>query len=154
MPSRPSPARPSPAAAGCRSVQSVMMQAYRRGVSLPDNGSDGLVAPGVAAPGPLCNRVSVDQDGPAADFSATAAMAEDRVTVTVTGEVDMATADAMYQAATHDNAKSATLDLTGVTFFDSAAIHALIRLAERFPAALEVLPSSQVLRVLDISGLI
>jgi anti-anti-sigma factor len=96
----------------------------------------------------------VDQDGPVPDFSATAVVAEDRVTVTVTGEVDMATADAMYQAATHDNAKSATLDLTGVTFFDSAAIHALIRLAERFPAALEVLPSSQVLRVLDISGLI
>jgi hypothetical protein len=40
-----------------------------------------------------------------------------------------------------------------VTFFDSAAIHALIRLADRYPAAFEVIPSTQVLRVLDISGL-
>ncbi|GGQ57813.1 hypothetical protein GCM10010166_29530 [Couchioplanes caeruleus subsp. azureus] len=59
----------------------------------------------------------------------------------------------MFQAATGDDARALTLDLRAVTFFDSAAIHTLIRLAERFPAALEVLPSPQVLRVLDISGL-
>jgi anti-anti-sigma regulatory factor len=40
-----------------------------------------------------------------------------------------------------------------VSFFDSAAIHALVRLAERYPGNLDVLPSSQVRRVLDISGL-
>jgi anti-anti-sigma factor len=95
----------------------------------------------------------VDQDGPDADFSATGVVAGDRVTVTVTGEVDMSTADTMFQAATPDDARAATLDLTGVTFFDSAAIHALIRLAERYPTTLEVVPSAQVLRVLDISGL-
>ncbi len=65
----------------------------------------------------------------------------------------MSTADAMYRAATDRDAGSATLDLRGVTFFDSAAIHALIRLAERFPNGFEVIPSPQVRRVLDISGL-
>jgi anti-anti-sigma factor len=77
----------------------------------------------------------------------------DRVMVTVTGEVDMSTADAMFAAATPGPARAATVDLTAVTFFDSAAIHALVRLAERYPAGLEVIPSSQVRRVLDISGL-
>jgi anti-anti-sigma factor len=95
----------------------------------------------------------VDQDGPAPDFSATGTMTGERVTVRVSGEVDMSTADAMFRTATRDNATAATLDLTAVTFFDSAAIHALVRLAEQYPDALEVIPSAQVLRVLDISGL-
>ena len=95
----------------------------------------------------------VDQDGSETNFSATSTVAGNRVTVLVTGEVDMATADAMYQASVGDGAGSARLDLRAVTFFDSAAIHALIRLAERFPSALEVVPSPQVRRVLDISGL-
>lgn len=101
-------------------------------------------------PGPLCNRVLVDQDGA---FSASASVADDRVTVVVSGEVDMSTADVMYQAAARAGAGRATLDLRAVTFFDSAAIHALIRLTERFPDALTVVPSPQVHRVLDISGL-
>jgi anti-sigma B factor antagonist len=95
----------------------------------------------------------VDQDGQDTIFSATADMTENRVSVRVTGEVDMSTADRMYQAAVADGADAATLDLTGVTFFDSAAIHALIRLAGRYPNALEVIPSAQVRRVLDIAGL-
>jgi anti-anti-sigma factor len=95
----------------------------------------------------------VDQLGPVSDFSATAVVAGDRVTVTVTGEVDMSTADAMFTAATRHDAPTATLDLTAVTFFDSAAIHALVRLAERYRSGFEVIPSSQVRRVLDISGL-
>jgi anti-anti-sigma factor len=95
----------------------------------------------------------VDQDGAGTDFSASSSVADDRATVVVRGEVDMSTADAMFRAATGDGAGSATLDLRGVTFFDSAAIHALIRLAERYPGALEVIPSPSVRRVLDISGL-
>jgi anti-anti-sigma factor len=95
----------------------------------------------------------VDQQPPVADFSATAAVAGDRVTVTVTGEVDMSTADTMYAAATPGGVSAATLDLTAVTFFDSAAIHALVRLADRYRGGLEVRPSIQVRRVLDISGL-
>lgn len=87
------------------------------------------------------------------DFSATREVTGDRVTVVVTGEVDMSTADAMFGAATPDRVTGATLDLTGVTFFDSAAIHALIRLNERYDGNIEVVTSPQVLRVLDISGL-
>jgi anti-sigma B factor antagonist len=95
----------------------------------------------------------VDQDGAGDDFSASSSVAGDRATVVVRGEVDMSTADAMIRAATGDGAGRVTLDLRGVTFFDSAAIHAVIRLAERFPGSLEVIPSAQVRRVLDISGL-
>ena len=94
----------------------------------------------------------MDQDRPE-DFSVAGEVADERVTVTVAGEVDMSNADAMFSSATPDGVKGATLDLRAVTFFDSAAIHALIRLAERYPATLEVLPSPQVMRVLDISGL-
>jgi anti-anti-sigma factor len=95
----------------------------------------------------------VDQDGADPNFTATGKVTGDRVVVTVTGEVDMSTAGAMFQAATRDNAAGATLDLRAVTFFDSAAIHALIQLAEHYPGTLEVLASPQVRRVLEISGL-
>ena len=95
----------------------------------------------------------VDQEGLPPDFSATAAVTDDRALVTVTGEVDMSTADAMFRAATKDDAAAATLDLRGVTFFDSAAIHALLQLAESYRERLRVLPSAQVRRVLEISGL-
>jgi anti-anti-sigma factor len=101
---------------------------------------------------PLCHRAAVDQDG-LGSFSAVGEVSDDRVTVTVTGEVDMSTAEAMFRAATPQGVRGATLDLTAVTFFDSAALHALIRLNERYPGALHVVPSTQVHRVLDISGL-
>ena len=65
----------------------------------------------------------------------------------------MSTADEMFEAATQDDAESATLDLTRVTFFDSAAIHALVRLADHYAGHFEVIPSPEVMRVLDISGL-
>ncbi len=94
----------------------------------------------------------MDQQG-LEDFTATSDVTGDQVTVVVTGEVDMSTADAMFQAATPDRVRAATLDLTRVTFFDSAAIHAVVRLTERYPGALTVIPSAQVHRVLDISGL-
>ncbi|MDR6325628.1 STAS domain-containing protein [Actinoplanes couchii] len=87
------------------------------------------------------------------EFSAVGEVDGDRVTVTVTGEVDMATAGEMFRAATPGRVHSATLDLRAVTFFDSAAIHALVRLAEHYPGTLDVLPSDRVRRVLDISGL-
>jgi anti-anti-sigma factor len=97
--------------------------------------------------------VFVDQEGPDPNFSATAAVTDGRAIVTVTGEVDMSTADAMLHAARKDNAAAATLDLRDVTFFDSAAIHAVLKLADFYGNELTVLPSSQVRRVLEISGL-
>ncbi|GAB3955953.1 hypothetical protein GCM10027614_66740 [Micromonospora vulcania] len=53
----------------------------------------------------------------------------------VSGEVDMATADTMIQTALREPAGRITLDLSAVTFFDSAAIHALVRLAQQFPGS-------------------
>ena len=93
-----------------------------------------------------------DQDA-ANNFSVAGELSGDRVTVVATGEVDMSTAGALSRAASPDGARAASIDLRAVTFFDSAAIHALIRLAERYEGRLEVIPSPQVLRVLDISGL-
>lgn len=87
------------------------------------------------------------------EFSAVGEVDGERVTVTVIGEVDMATAGEMFQAATPGRVSAATLDLRAVTFFDSAAIHTLVRLADHYPGALEVLPSDRVQRVLEISGL-
>ncbi|MDG4769832.1 STAS domain-containing protein [Solwaraspora sp. WMMD792] len=95
----------------------------------------------------------MDQQGPEQLFSATSDLDGDHLTVTVNGEVDMATAEHMYQAAIHEDAGKVTLDLRTVSFFDSAAIHALLQLTDRYPQALTVLPSRQVRRVLDISGL-
>ncbi|PTA46922.1 anti-sigma factor antagonist [Micromonospora sp. RP3T] len=104
-------------------------------------------------PQTLCHCCCVDQGGAPPVFSVTAEGDGDHLRVLVTGEVDMATADTMFQTALREPAKRLLLDLRAVTFFDSAAIHAVVRLAQRFPAALTVLPSRQVRRVLEISGL-
>ena len=101
----------------------------------------------------LCNRVSVDQERADPDFSAGVVVAQGRAVVTVTGEVDMATAESMLDVATRDGTATATLDLRAVTFFDSAAIHALIKLVDHYGDGLLVLASPQVRRVLEISGL-
>ncbi|WP_197699266.1 STAS domain-containing protein [Micromonospora chokoriensis] len=95
----------------------------------------------------------MDQGGAPPVFSASAEIDGDRLRVVVAGEVDMATADTMLQTALREPAGRIILDLRAVTFFDSAAIHALVRLAQQFPGTLTVLPSRQVRRVLDISGL-
>ncbi|MGC4895762.1 STAS domain-containing protein [Micromonospora sp. DT31] len=95
----------------------------------------------------------MDQGGAPPVFSVTAEGDDDRVHVAVTGEVDMATADTMFQTALREPTRALTLDLRAVTFFDSAAIHAVVRLSQRFPATLTVLPSAQVRRVLEVSGL-
>lgn len=95
----------------------------------------------------------MDQGGTASVFSAHAEVDGEHLFVVVTGEVDMATAETMVHATTNDKASQVTLDLRQVTFFDSAAIHAVIQLADRYPGALGVLPSRQVRRVLEISGL-
>ncbi|WUI04988.1 STAS domain-containing protein [Micromonospora sp. NBC_00421] len=101
----------------------------------------------------LCHCGCVDLGGATPVFSASAELAGDHLRVTVAGEVDMATADTMVQTTLREPARQITLDLRAVTFFDSAAIHAVVQLAQRFPGALTVFPSRQVSRVLEISGL-
>ncbi|MBU2662236.1 STAS domain-containing protein [Actinoplanes bogorensis] len=95
----------------------------------------------------------MDQERSDPDFAATAVVESGRVVVTVSGEVDMSTAESMFRTATPAGATAATVDLRQVTFFDSAAIHALLRLSDHYGDGLTVLPSSQVRRVLEISGL-
>jgi stage II sporulation protein AA (anti-sigma F factor antagonist) len=95
----------------------------------------------------------VDQGGTEAAFSAATEVDGDHLLVVVAGEVDMSTAGAMIDATTEEKARRLTLDLRQVTFFDSAAIHAVVQLADRFADGLAVLPSRQVRRVLEISGL-
>ncbi|MFI7022495.1 STAS domain-containing protein [Micromonospora sp. NPDC049900] len=95
----------------------------------------------------------MDQGGAPPVFSASAEIDGDHLRVVVTGEVDMATADTMTQTALREPATRLTLDLRAVTFFDSAAIHAVVRLAGHYPDTLTVLPSRQVSRVLHIAGL-
>ncbi|MFI5846128.1 STAS domain-containing protein [Catenuloplanes sp. NPDC051500] len=95
----------------------------------------------------------MDHQGDVPPFSAVAEVDGDQLSVRVSGEVDMATADGLFAAATREQAAFLTLDLRQVSFFDSAAIHALVRIAERYPGRLSVLPSRQVRRVLEISGL-
>ncbi|MFC7550196.1 STAS domain-containing protein [Plantactinospora sp. GCM10030261] len=95
----------------------------------------------------------MDHEDPDSYFAATTEVEGDHLRVVVSGEVDLSTADSMVRAATLDGARRLTLDLRTVTFFDSAAVQAVVRLAERFPSRLDVLPSRQVRRVLDISGL-
>ncbi|KKK04606.1 STAS domain-containing protein [Micromonospora sp. HK10] len=95
----------------------------------------------------------MDQEAAPPVFSATAELDGDRLRVVVVGEVDMASADTMLRTVLGEPATHVTLDLHGVTFFDSAAIHAVVRLAQRLPGTLTVLPSRQVRRVLDVAGL-
>ncbi|GGM29751.1 MULTISPECIES: STAS domain-containing protein [Micromonospora] len=95
----------------------------------------------------------MDQAGPSPVFTASAELDGDHLSVVVSGEVDMMTADDMLHTALREPAERVTLDLRAVTFFDSAAIHAVVQLAQRFPTTLTVLPSRQVSRILEISGL-
>ncbi|MER7889638.1 STAS domain-containing protein [Micromonospora sp. NPDC094482] len=95
----------------------------------------------------------MDQGAAPPVFSATAEIDGDHLQVVVVGEVDMSTADTMRQTALREPAARVTLDLRAVTFFDSAAIHAVVQLARQFPGTLTVLPSRQVRRVLEIAGL-
>ncbi|MGI5522824.1 STAS domain-containing protein [Micromonospora sp. CA-259024] len=95
----------------------------------------------------------MDQGAAPPVFSASAEIDGDHLHVVVAGEVDMATADTMLHTALREPAGQITLDLSRVTFFDSAAIHALVRLAQQCPGSLTVVPSRQVRRVLEISGL-
>nr|MDT0661405.1 STAS domain-containing protein [Micromonospora sp. DSM 115978] len=95
----------------------------------------------------------MDQGGTEAVFSTTVTVDGDHLSVVVEGEVDMSTAATMIDAASGEKARRLTLDLRQVTFFDSAAIHAVIQLADRYAGGLGVLPSRQVRRVLEISGL-
>jgi anti-anti-sigma factor len=80
--------------------------------------------------------------------------ASDGRTLIVEGEVDLATAERLLQAAIERiDEGPARLDMRGVTFLDSTGIRALIGIAERFGAIELVSPTRAVRRVLDLVSL-
>jgi anti-anti-sigma factor len=77
------------------------------------------------------------------------------VTVTVTGEVDIATAPELYVALSGGHAREAAavvVDLLGVTFLDSSGLHALLAANEDLEGRMGVVPSAACLRLFEIAG--
>ena len=76
--------------------------------------------------------------------------------VAAQGEVDLATADRFcreLEAAAEEATGRFTIDLSGITFMDSAGLVALIRVAERSSRLqVIVLPSIQIYTLLDLAG--
>jgi anti-anti-sigma factor len=77
----------------------------------------------------------------------------------VTGEVDMISASGFADrlGAAHDNGilgSSVVVDLTGVTFFGSSGVRALVLLDDRCSGevAFRVVPTPMIAQVLSISG--
>jgi anti-sigma B factor antagonist len=83
--------------------------------------------------------------------------AQDDGVLVVHGEIDMANAFMLHDAI-EVLTGPAVVDLAGVTFIDSTGIQVLIRQHQRRETVGEPLvvkdPSSQVLRVLDVAGLL
>lgn len=77
------------------------------------------------------------------------------VTVTADGDIDLATVDS-FRAAMDEAAERATgivVDLTGVTYCDSAGVRALFSVAAHTGLTLRVRGSGPLKKLLDISGL-
>ena len=81
-----------------------------------------------------------------------------RVTLRVTGEIDMSTAPSVHEAAVGAIRHHPTLDidLSAVTFMDSSGLHMLLatkQLAERRGGHLRLLnPTPSVKRILEVTG--
>ena len=70
--------------------------------------------------------------------------------VTISGEIDMATAALVVDAVTKTT--DVALDLSAVTFLDSTGLHALIELRQRGALPPIVAVSEPVRRLMDLSG--
>ncbi|MCM6777236.1 STAS domain-containing protein [Nocardia sp. CDC159] len=99
------------------------------------------------------------QDGGGVDYLLTATVAREGevVTVTVVGEVDLASAPRLRTAldeALADSADVMVLDLSGVGFFGSIGLAVLIDTVHAAaPRPVRVIPSGQVRRALEQTGL-
>src|SRR3979409_2393089 len=76
------------------------------------------------------HRPATPPPGPARPFAATALTTDYGVLVTVTGELDIATAPQLREALTARPAEGGLIvvDLTPVTFMDSTGLEAIVRL--------------------------
>jgi anti-sigma B factor antagonist len=93
-------------------------------------------------------------------FAVTTASHNGQTRITVSGEVDIASADALRRALVEaeraDDGHPIVLDLTGVTFMDSTGLRALIehvRISSLDGDRLRICPSEQVSELLKITGL-
>jgi len=69
----------------------------------------------------------------------------------VRGECDLASAQRIEQWLATFDGDPLEIDLSGVTFFDAAALHALLSVRRRKPHMRVVQPSKAVLRVLELT---
>ncbi|WP_040405834.1 STAS domain-containing protein [Amycolatopsis nigrescens] len=99
---------------------------------------------------------AAESNAPTPGFTVTVA---DGARVVVTGELDLLTGPQLQEALTKllDERRSSRIiaDLTGVTFFDSSALNVLLqaqRQAAELQVALSVVPSRQVRRVIELTG--
>ena len=69
----------------------------------------------------------------------------------VRGECDLASADRIEQWLATFDGDPLEVDLSGVTFFDAAVLHAFLNVRQRNPHLRVVLPSRAVLRVLELT---
>ena len=70
----------------------------------------------------------------------------------VVGECDLSTAGAIERWIGSLDLERCEIDLSGVTFFDAAALRTLLNARRRNPRLRVVQPSRAVLRVIEITG--
>lgn len=90
-----------------------------------------------------------------ARFAVTLASAHQPPQVVVTGDIDLANVDEFQNAMTEacNGSPSLTVDLTGVSYCDSAAVRALFALAATTELTMVVKPTGHIATLLAISGL-
>lgn len=90
-----------------------------------------------------------------ARFAVTVASADHPPLVVVTGDIDLANVGEFQNAMTEarDGSVSLTVDLTGVSYCDSAAVRALFALAATTELTMVVKPTGHITTLLAISGL-
>ena len=77
--------------------------------------------------------------------------------ITAAGELDIATAPSLRQHMVPlfaDHAEIVVLDLTAISFIDSAGLHALLDIADQDGDRLRIVPCPTCLRLFEIAGVL
>jgi anti-anti-sigma factor len=92
---------------------------------------------------------------PAPEFTVTTRRTADAVVIAPTGEIDLATVDALAQAvaAAREEAASIVLDLRDVTFMDSAGLRLVLEASRGGAGFAVVRGPREVQRLFDLVGL-
>ena len=88
------------------------------------------------------------------EFSVTSASLDGSLVVSVSGELDLATASELEKVlAAFSGSEPVVVDLSALEFVDSSGLHVLLKKRPHGrPAAVVVAPDSHVARVFDIVG--